>query len=97
MATGLLAQYQAAVNNADFDNRITMAICAAAQAIAAEATTVIDHTNRVALAKAVALAPASYTRAFALMLAAQGIDNGSLDSDITNMVSAVWNTLAGVV
>lgn len=89
---------QARIDAAHFVERVTMAVAAAAQSIGAEATTTNDHANRVALAKAASSNPSQWGLPFAVMLAAQGLDqNASTDAQINNMVSAVWNTIAGAL
>ena len=95
MATGLTAQYGAG-QDVNFIQRVQVAILAAAQAISSEATTTADHANRVALMKAIANGPATYAPIFAALLAAEGVDNTSADTAINTMVSAVWDTVAGV-
>lgn len=93
--TGLLNQFNAVENVTSLLDAITMSLCFTAQAIATEATSTTNHANRVALARAVANNPQSFAQSFAFMLGAQGIDQTSPDTDINNMVSAVWNCMAG--
>lgn len=97
MVTGLLNQYNAATSNQQFIETVEMAVQNAAQAIATEGTSVANHANRAALAKAVSQpgAAAGYAMAFALLIAAQDIDMTSTDTAIQNMVNSVWNCVAG--
>jgi hypothetical protein len=58
---------------------------------------VLYHDARANLALQVANGPDRFRPLFAGMLAAQGIEDTSTDTAISNMVSAVWNAVAGVV
>jgi len=95
MASTLAAQQTASVDQT-FVNRVEMAILAAAQAISTEPTATANHTNRVALMRSVATNPVQMAYPFAAILASQGVDGTSTDAAISTMVSACWNTLAGV-
>jgi hypothetical protein len=95
MAAGLTAQY-AAISSSPFQNSCEMAAVTAAISISAEATSVVDHVNRVALAKAVLNAPANWRAVFAEALASQGIDSTSTDAAINTGIASVWNAIAGV-
>ncbi len=96
MAATLLSEYQAG-NDLTFTQRVQAAMLATAQAISTEATSTANHANRVALMKACVNAPQSYAPLFAQLVASQGTDSSSTDTAISTMVSATWNTLAGVV
>jgi len=75
--------------------RVQMADLSAAQAISTEATDTPNHANRISLAQQVARSPDGYKGAFTNMLCAEGITSASTDEEISSMVSAVWNTMAG--
>lgn len=94
MAVALVDQTTAASNPA-FVARVLAALALTAQQIGTEGSTVTNHQNRSTLATRVSNSPDSYSRAFALMLAAQSIDNSATDAQILSMISAVWNTEAG--
>lgn len=81
--------------NPALQSRVRIAACTTAQAIGSEATDTPNHTARATLATQVSRAPQMYTEAFTSMLCGQGITSASSDADIANMVSAVWNTMAG--
>lgn len=81
--------------NPTLQARVQMAMCGAAQNIASADPSEPNHANRVNLAQRVSQSPASLTPAFTSMVCSQGITTESTDADISNMVSAVWNTLAG--
>jgi hypothetical protein len=66
-----------------------------AQEVSSEATSTPNHTARTSLASQVARNPQQFTAPFTTMLCAQGITSASTDADIENMISAVWNTMAG--
>lgn len=82
--------------DATLQARISMAAALAAQNIASEAPDTPNHTARTWLATQVARQSAFYTMAFTTLLCAEGITPASADADISNMVAAVWNTVAGV-
>jgi|SRR5215472_230758 len=77
--------------------RVQMASAKTAQDVASEDPTTVGHTARVTLATNVARAPTMMAPNFTVMVCAQGITSLSTDADINNMVSAVWNTMAGVI
>lgn len=81
--------------NPVLQGRVQMAMCKAAQDISSEATTTPGHTQRVQLAQQVARQPAMMMAPFTSMVCAQGITSQSTDADISNMVSAVWDVMAG--
>jgi hypothetical protein len=76
--------------------RVQMSMAKTAQDISSEPTDTPNHTQRNQLASQVARAPQMMAPAFTTMVCAQGITSASSDADIANMVSAVWNTMAGV-
>ena len=90
----LASQFSEAANPT-LQGRIQMATASAAQAIASEADTTPNHANRLNLATQVARSPQGYTQPFTNLLCAEGITSQSADADIENMVSAVWDTMAG--
>jgi hypothetical protein len=90
-----LASEFSEASNPTLQARIQMATAKAAQDISSEAEDTANHQARVNLASAVARNPSMYTSAFTTMLCAQGITNASTDAEISSMVSAVWNTIAG--
>jgi len=81
--------------NPSLQARVQMAALAAAQNISTEDPATANHANRVALAQNVARSTDGFRVPFTNMLCAEGITANSTDGDITNMVSAVWNTMAG--
>jgi len=87
-------QYTETTNPA-LQARVQMAAASTAQAIGAEAANTPNHANRAQLASRVAQAPGQYTMPFTNMVCAEGITSASTDADIANMISAVWNTMAG--
>ena len=97
----LATQYLAALDSV-FLQRVTQAMITAAVAISSELTTTLNHTFRVALAKAVitsnggagSINPWSY--AFAQALTSQAVDGTATDAAISSMISGVWNAVAGV-
>jgi len=80
-----------------FRQRVIMAAVITAINVGTEAVNTPNHTNRTALAKAVSTNPIGFMEPFALMLAAENLDNASTDVQITNMLAAVWNTMAGAL
>lgn len=94
MATTRQDQWQEALRQ-DFIARVGAAICLAAQSIYSEAGGTTGHAARAAFATKVALAPTAYLSQFSEILAAQGIDHASTDTQIDNMIASVWNTFAG--
>lgn len=95
MAMTLDGQYSQAQDTI-FVQRVTAAIVAEAQTISGEATSTANHTNRVALMKAVVTAPTIYAPVFALLLTTQQISQASTDTQIASTVATVWDTAAGV-
>jgi hypothetical protein len=79
----------------DLQQRVQMSICTAAQNISSEDPSTPNHASRNMLATQVARNPQAYTQSFSTMLTAEGITRASTDADISNMVSSVWNTVAG--
>lgn len=75
--------------------RVQSAICTAAQNISTEDPSTPNHYNRASLGQAVSRAPENWRTSFVYMLTSEGITSASSDLDISNMVSAVWNTVAG--
>ena len=75
---------------------VQMAAAKAAQDISSEPTSTPGHTQRVNLASQVARTPQMYAVPFTTLVCAQGITSQSADTDIANMVSAVWDVMAGV-
>jgi hypothetical protein len=92
-----LATQFTASQDVTFQNLIQAAIVQQAIAITSELTTVTNHSNRVKLATNVLLSPLFYVSDFAQAVASQAVDMTATDTVILNMVSAVWNALAGVV
>jgi hypothetical protein len=76
-------------------SRVMMAYSKAAQDISSEATDTPNHPARVALANSIARVPESYRVSFTTLLCAEGITGQSADTEISTMVAAVWNTVAG--
>lgn len=75
---------------------MAVAIAKTAIDIASEATTVADHANRAAFAKAVLQNPGLYTGAFTIALTSEGLDQATAtDTAIRNMVATVWNGFSG--
>lgn len=79
----------------DLRARIQAAMCMIAQNVATEDTATAGHSNRAMLAQQVSRGPSSLVDPFSSMLTAQGITRQSTDQDIQNMISSVWNTMAG--
>ena len=87
----------ALANDQNFRNRCEMAMIAAAQNVAAEATSTANHVSREALAKAIENNPGAFVMAFALGVAANpAIVGASLDSDIAFTINSIFNGMAGV-
>ena len=87
----------ALANDQNFRNRCEMAMIAAAQSVASEATSTVNHVNREALAKAIEDNPSAYVIAFTLgTVANPAITAASLDSDLQFSVNAIFNGMAGV-
>jgi hypothetical protein len=57
--------------------------------------TVVGHAARAGLANAALNNAAGYAPRFAWALASQGVDNASLDADISTGLASVWNAVAG--
>ena len=76
--------------------RVQMATAKAAQDISTEAAETPNHAARVGLANQVARSPIALNDAFTTLLCAEGITGESDDASISNMVAAVWNTMAGI-
>ena len=93
-APGLGNEYTEA-QNPTTQARVQMAVSKAAQDISSEAGSTPNHAQRVQLATRVANSPQMMTQPFTTMVCAQGITATSTDADISNMVAAVWNTMAG--
>jgi hypothetical protein len=87
----------AAANDITFQNLIQAAMVQQAVAITNEVTTTTNHVNRVRLATSILLSPATYVIDFAQAVASQAVDKTATDSTILTTVSAVWNSLAGVI
>ena len=84
-------------NDQNFRNRCEIAMIVAAQAVASEATSTVNHVNREALAKAIEDNPDAYVLAFTLgVVANPAITTASLDSDISFTVNSIFNGMAGV-
>ncbi|HJY24969.1 MAG TPA: hypothetical protein VJ649_04765 [Actinomycetes bacterium] len=81
--------------NPALQGRVQMAAAKAAQDISSEPTQTPNHPMRVSLASQVARSPQMYTHSFTSMLCAQGITNDSTDAEISSMVAAVWDAIAG--
>jgi len=81
--------------NPQLQGRVQMAAAKTAQNVGSEDPSTPNHAARTALASRVAQTPTAYTGAFTNLLCAEGITQASTDADISNMVSAVWNTMAG--
>ena len=79
-----------------FQQRVSMAVTQQAVTVTGESTGTTNHTNRVALAKAVLNNPQPYVAPFTQACASQGLDNTSTDSAITTQVASLWNGLSGV-
>lgn len=75
--------------------RVQMATAKAAQDIAASDPASANYAARTALATQVARSPQMYTVPFTNMLCAQGITSASTDAEISTMIAAVWDTMAG--
>jgi len=87
----------ALANDQNFRNRCEIAMIAAAQNVASEATSTVNHVNREALAKAIEDNPSAFVMAFALGVAANpAIVGASLDSDLAFTVNSIFNGMAGV-
>jgi hypothetical protein len=98
----LIDQYNCA-QDVVFRQRVEVSMLAAAIAIQSEATTVANHTNRSNYAKLVLNNPGQYSPLFAEAICA---NNAALtvqslgtitDATINSGVSAVWNSLAGML
>ena len=87
----------ALANDQNFRNRCEIAMIAAAQSVASEATSTANHVSRAALAKAIENNPSAFVMAFALGVAANpAITTASVDSDLQFSVNAIFNGIAGV-
>jgi hypothetical protein len=87
----------AAANDITFQNLIQAAMVQQAVAITNEVTTTTNHVNRARLATNILLSPATYVVDFAQAVASQAVDKTATDATILTTVSAVWNSLAGVI
>jgi hypothetical protein len=76
--------------------RVSMSMSKTAQDVASENASTPNHAMRVSLATRVANSPQMLVVPFTGMICAQGITSLSSDTDISNMISAVWDTMAGV-
>jgi len=85
----------AETTNPALQSRVQMATLSAAQAISSEAASTPNHQNRINLAQNVARSPDGFKVPFTNLLCAEGITSQSTDAEINNMVSAVWDTMAG--
>lgn len=99
MAT-TLAQQASISADSGFQNACEMSARAAAIAISSEATNTADHANRVAFARTVLVAAPGI---LAPMLARNVATQPSIlsaqqdDATINNVMSSIWNAMAGVV
>lgn len=90
----------AAALNPVFQQRVECSIISAALAISSEATGVVNHQNRVALAKLVLNTPQQYVQPFAMTVAVNvpvTSVTAVTDAQIDTSVSSIWNAVAGVV
>lgn len=81
--------------NPTLQSRVQMAAAKAAQDIAASDPASPNYAARATLATNVSRSPALYTASFTTMLCAQGITSASTDVEISTMIAAVWDTMAG--
>jgi hypothetical protein len=84
--------------DADFVNRVKVALVEAAIGIASEKPVVPNHANRVAQARAVLMDPDGHARRCALGVATDAAvqEQPGNDQLIANAVQAQWNAYAGV-
>ncbi|MDQ6919097.1 MAG: hypothetical protein M3Z98_07030 [Candidatus Dormibacteraeota bacterium] len=83
-------------NSSLFQQRVSIAMTAAAISISNEAAGTTNHANRVVLAKGVLQRPGDFTVAFTQALASQGLDFNSDDAAISAEMGVVWDAIAGV-
>lgn len=109
MATGLLNQFAAGADFT-FQKRVAQGLASVAVSVYTESPQPANHPARAAYAVLVITDPPmalivngndgimqADRRAYAVarLLAAQGLDNSSLDSDITTAINGAWDALAG--
>ena len=94
MSMSLQDQYAEATAPA-LQGRVQMATAKIAEDVGSEDPATPNHANRTSLATQVARSPGAFTQSFTTAVVAQGITSQSTDADISNAVSAVWNTMAG--
>lgn len=87
-------QYQESINPQTIA-RVSMAMCKAAQDIGASDPASTNYANRTLLATRVSNNPPLYQQPFTTMVCAEGITSASTDAEISVMVAAVWDTMAG--
>lgn len=84
--------------DAQFLQRVRVAMVSTAIAVQSELNTTPNHTNRSNYAKLVLNSPDSYVLDFSeATVSNAAITAASLDSDIQFQVNSVWNALAGVI
>ena len=88
-------QYIEAISS-DLQARVEMSYCKTAQNVGAADPSEPNHNNRVQLATQISRSPVMFREPFTFMVCAQGITRASDDTEIDTMVSACWNTMAGV-
>ena len=93
--SGLSDQYVES-QSADLQSRVQQATLGAAQNISSEDPSTANHAARNVLATAVSRNPQAYTQPFCSLLCSQGIKRTSTDAEISVMVAATWNTMAGI-
>jgi hypothetical protein len=81
--------------NPSLQSRVQMSMVSAAQNISTEPADTANHYNRVQLAQQVARSPTMFMQPFTTLVCAEGVTSQSTDEEISSMVSAVWNTMAG--
>lgn len=95
MSMSLQDQYAEAASPA-LQGRVQMAVSKTAQNVGTEDSSTPNDSMRKQLATNVARAPQQYAQPFTTIIVAQGVTGASTDADIENMVSACWNTMAGI-
>ena len=84
-------------HNIDFVNRVEVAMVQAAIAISAEAGNVVNHANRVALARDVLMNPVHYSGVMAVGVATDSNVQGQpTDQNLASAIASQWNAYAGV-